>query len=777
MKNFKRSFITIFIFICLTLGSLQFVNWICQMAFENTCVELEEQYINTEIKEIIESVEDSIDFGKRLENYYGIDEVLEKVCSLSKDHLKAVVLDKSGKPLYLSFEETEENVEDLAVIYSEEYQNEMLQVSESGTGVVFHQKSSLVYPIYQNGKNLEGYMVVIYQAKDLMDNVQTAHTQSILFCILGGIAILLILFLSYKKKESKISKVERYVPVGIIMAGMLAYILILFFTYRESYDTLITDKAKAAAVSIQRTVEDVVEKGLDVEQLYRIDKYLDEKKENIETIEDLSIVTGKKQVGLLEQEQGNLYLDIADGQAQMNLKINQSYINEKINVMTLTFGAVFIVCLMITFELTHLVDIISARISIEFNKKTEEQFHGISSQIRMLSFLGYTAIYTSMPYAAVIMRKWDVSVFGLSKSVSASLPLTVELISVLVASAIIQRVYRDMKLNRFVAFVFPFLIFGNLACMVVDSPYMLIGLRAFCGIGFAFLKYWLNGIVAVGSKDEESFSINCGKLNAGLLGGITVGASLGAILAEALGYQSNYMFTAIILGMLLIWGILTTPWGLLWQLQTAEHEAKDTEAAESKGNLGAILKNPKALLTILFGCVPLNIGLMYVVAFVPSYMDCIGQTAIATSYVYLVNGLAGVYIGMIILNFLKKKSLYMSAVIALFSAAAGILVLLVSKSLGIIMISAGILGLFDGFGTPSITSYFTSFSSKKSETAEMLTVFNMVGSAVQILCPMLYNLIIQPDGKTTYLAVFGVVYIVVAILFMLICRPAKVIKK
>lgn len=767
MKDLKKQAITIIIFVCLTLGSLQFVNWICQMAFENTCIELEEQTISTEISEIIESVENSIDFGKELENYYGMDEVLERVCSLSENHLKVAVVNKEGNPLYLSFEETEENIKDLAVLYSKEYQEEMLKVTEAGTNVNFQQKSSLVYPIYQNGEQLEGYMSVIYNAKDLMDQEQTVHTQKVLFCLLGIVMLALIVFLVIKKEGNENKKAKRYIPVAIIMAGMFAYILFLFFTYRESYDTLITKKAEAAAVSIQSTVDDLVEKGLDVDQLYRIENYLKEKEKNIESIEMLSIVSENKQE---KQEKGKLYLDIADGQAQMQIKINQSYIDEKVNLMTLTFGAVFVVCLMITFELTHLVDIISARISKEFNKKTKKQFQGVSSQIRMLSFLGYTAIYTSMPYAAVIMRKWDVSVFGLSKSVSASLPLTVELICVLVTSAMIQRVFKNIKLSRFVAFVFPFLILGNLACMVVASPYLLIGLRAFCGIGFAFLKYWLNSIVSVGSENDESFSINCGKLNAGLLGGITVGASLGAIFAEALGYQSNYMFTAIILGALLIWVIFTMPWKLLEELRKANVKEEKNEKAE---NLGNVLKNPKVLLTILFGCVPLNIGLMYVVAFIPSYMDCIGQSAIATSYVYLVNGLAGVYLGMLILNILKTKSLYVASVLAMFLAAGGMLVLLVSKSLGIIMISAGVLGLFDGFGTPSITSYFTGLSTEKSETAGMLTIFNMVGSAVQIVCPTLYNMIIQPDGKTTYLTVFGFAYVAAAVLFMIVCRPAK----
>lgn len=81
------------------------------------------------------------------------------------------------------------------------------------------------------------------------------------------------------------------------------------------------------------------------------------------------------------------------------------------------------------------------------------------------------------------------------------------------------------------------------------------------------------------------------------------------------------------------------------------------------------------------------------------------------------------------------------------------------------------MGLFDGFGTPSVTSYFTGLAADKSQTAGMLTMFHMTGSGVQILCPMLYNLMIQPDGSKIYLAVFGAVYLVLAGMFTVICRP------
>ena len=68
-----------------------------------------------------------------------------------------------------------------------------------------------------------------------------------------------------------------------------------------------------------------------------------------------------------------------------------------------------------------------------------------------------------------------------------------------------------------------------------------------------------------------------------------------------------------------------------------------------------------------------------------------------------------------------------------------------------------------------VTGYFTGMPEiQKRDTAGMLTIFNSVGSGVQILCPMLYNVLIQPDGRTWPLRVFGMCYIGAAALFLLL---------
>lgn len=76
MKQLKKDIVTIIILIGLTLLSLEFVSWVCRMAFENTCIELEEQYLAAETDEIAASIENSINFGKTLDNYFGMEDVL-----------------------------------------------------------------------------------------------------------------------------------------------------------------------------------------------------------------------------------------------------------------------------------------------------------------------------------------------------------------------------------------------------------------------------------------------------------------------------------------------------------------------------------------------------------------------------------------------------------------------------------------------------------------------------------------------------------------------------
>lgn len=775
-RQYKSKLYIIIIFAALCFCSFCFIQWISQLVFKNTCIELQEQYISIQVKDVIETIETSINFGKDIESYYGMEELLNQIITISDSDLQVSLLDKQGSILYTTYKNTKEGSFSIARLLSSNYQEELKEITQTDIirEVDFGELKSMIYPFYKDTTVLLGYMILVYSPHDLYltacENItdkKEINTSLVEIILLIIISIVLSLFYLFTNQEREKRWYIRFMPIVLMMTAILIYIFSIFQVYTQRYQIIIEHNAISSAKLINDSIESLVKKGFDIERIEEVSKYINKKIIANDSIGNISIVkcyyNANEQI-TQQSEDALLHIPITGTELQLDIYPSQNYVTKKVITMTFTFLAIFIICLMIIYELTSLAEIIMVRVSKTFNTETKEQFKVLSSQIRFFSFIAYTAVYISTPYAAVIMRKWHATVWNFSESVSASFPLTIELFFVLLTSVFIQKVFRNIKLNQIGMLTVPFLVLGNLACTKVHSPYLLICLRAFCGIGFAFLKYWLNSIIVAASEDREKVGFNYAKSNAGLIGGITVGASFGAILAEALGYQFNYYFTAFLSCTILLFGFLCLPWKLL----NTRREKERIKTGYSAIKLIQIIKTPSVLKMILLGCIPLNIGLMYIVAFLPVYIDYIGQTALTVSYAYLINGLSGTYIGVTLVALLQRLSKKNSVILTILFAFCGVFLLVIHPSIATLMISAGIFGLFDGFGTPNVTSYFTSLKAvKEQDTTSMLMIFNSIGSAVQIICPILYNILIEPNGKTTKLAVFGICYFLVALFFFL----------
>ncbi len=779
-----KTIISYGIYPILTAVCLLFVAWIGRMSYDNTCVSLKEEYIAMVTQAQINSIENSLNFGREFENYYGMDELLSSICEETKAGVELLVISPDGTPRYTTLSESEESISLLTMASDANFLNRARNAlyNESGfEAITMGDKDAMIFPILVHDVDIVGYMVAIYEQSHLaeisgsQENFIKERGVMLLVFILVIFAALTVLRLVVKGRKISNKWYVRYAAVAIIMGGMLLFILSIYRDYEQKYANVVSINADDTAHFIANSIDSLQKKGLLLDDIEAVSEYIKGFTVKNKSIESIAVVMNYYDTN---SSSTIISIPIKNKKAFVNVSVNQSFLKERSTNMRLVFGAIFVICLMITYEIVRAAHVLleEERVTLtEVSDSSDELFgtedceHRRKSRevgvwVRLLAFLTYTALYTSMPYAAVIMRNWKATVFGLSDAVSASLPLTVELLSVLLVSLLIQKVFRDSKLDTIKLLALPVLIICNISCGYVNSPYLLLALRALCGVGFAFLKYWLNSLVAAGSYEDRDIQKNYAQLNGGLLCGITIGASLGSVLAASKGYQFNYLFTAIICFAVLI---LTS-----FLLQTKDWDANRiqqlTQAQKANVSWAKLLRNKGILGALLLGDVPLNIGLMYVVSFLPVYMSAVGQSEVATSYAYLINGVAGVYVGVLLIKLLKNVSTYVGSVITFVMCGVGILVLVVGPSTGMIMLSAGILGLFDGYGTPTITGFFTSSpAAKDTDKASLLTVYNSVGSGVQIICPLLYNVIIQPDGKTTYLFIFGICYLIIAALFFM----------
>lgn len=776
MREGKRALVSGAIFGGLLLLCLWFVGWIGRLAFDNTCIELKEQYINSAAGETAGEIVAGVNFGKSIDSFYGMDQILERFKALSPGNMEAAVLGSDGLPKYSSFEEKEYGREYLARLLGDTYQEALrTSLGQGGGTVPFGSRRSMVLPLNGQDGSLLGSVALIYDTEAFVS--KGAYGQEAAAAILAVLTVCMVVFyfLSGIKKIPERSW-SRLVPVLAVMAGVMAQILVLYGHYQAEYENLIYENAGEIARGVGEKADSLLEKGMPEEAFGRLAEYFAEKAYQNDVIWNIRITRPYADTGefLNRPDQDTIVTHLGHGSGtDVLVSVNRNYIDGQMGKMTASFLIIFVICAMVSYELVKLIDILGLRMAAGENTGGDTGGGGdvvrpaagackeqaVSLQIKLLSFVVYTGIYASMPYAAVLMRTWNASVWGLPPEVSASLPLTLELTGIMVWSMMIPKFLGKVRISYLLAGASVVLIGGNIGCAAVSGPYGLIAMRGITSLGFALFKYAMNSIVAAGSGDGTRLNSNYALLNAGLLGGITVGGSIGAIVAESMGYQMNYYFTAAIILAGFITGILLMPWGLLER----ERETARDQAAAAGIRLGTVLKSPRVVMALILGAVPLNIGLMYVVAFLPVYMNNVGQSALAVSYAYLINGICGVYIGVFLVRLLKWLPQRLAVTVSMALGAVGILVLTVNHSLGLVMVSAGVMGLFDGYGTPNVTGFFASLPEvKRMDGAQALTVFNVAGSAVQIICPLLYNVTIQADGKTTYLTVLGLGFAAVA---------------
>lgn len=765
---------TMLIYILLTAICIAFVAWIGRMSYQNTCLELEEEYISITVQDKISSIGTSLAYGKKLDNYYGMQDTLTELSAWLHGKVRVVVTDNDLNPLYSSMEKNDESIAVIGSILSDSFKTDISRLALSRTDGQVTRAGNLrclAFAIEDGAEEQAGIMLLLYDKDEMirervdMDQFdrQLVFWGLIICAAVALVMILLETFLAYRVQGP--NPWQRRLPLIITLIAMLCYTAVLSLNYASGCERAAGDIADDTASYIGQSVRDLHSKGLILDDIGQVSEYIDKMVEGNRTIGNISVVQT-----YYNTETGSDIINTAITDNQyVSITLDSSFLEQKNAELRLMLAAILIVCILITYELTNLAQIITERIENRDDISPE----GAGRHIRLLSFMAYTALYTSMPYAAVIMRKWNATVFGFSESVSASLPLTVELTCVLFASLIISRVFRASRLKKLSVLTFPVLILCNLACAMVSSPHALIALRALCGIGFAFLKYWLNSYVAAGSDQAEDVQRNYGMLNGGLLGGITVGASLGSILASAQGYQFNYFFTSAVCLIVLLIAAAVIPWKAVDGRRLRQVES----ARQNKLSTGGMLKDRGVRTMLILGAVPLNIGLMYVVSFLPVYMTAAGHSEIVTSYAYLVNGIVGVYGGVMMIRLLRKLPLRLGPTVSMLLAAAGILLLVTGSGAAPVLLSAGIMGLFDGYGTPTVTSCFTALPAVRgADKASMLTVFNGVGSAVQILCPLLYNILVEPDARMLRLTVFGLFYIAVAF-GLLVLIPFKTKKE
>ena len=796
-KRAGKKFWILTVFAVFIAVAMSFVSWLIYAVFSQSYREIKQQYYGVVSKQIVEDIENSIRNGKQIERFYGMDKVLNdmlRLISTEQIPINTAITDTRGNVLYSSYEGGEDSADfdllltDENVLYNLDFsdsESTSFRITSAGEFEI------MLQPIYDRQGAQIGAMSLFYRLSDIETELipQKQSSDMVTMTCIGATIVLLVLYFlliprsvtesadssgdpeaAYKQKQRE----NRYmflIPVFAIMAGLLVQCMISYNEYQKRYKDVMFEGAQGISAYIGEIINDLSEKGVPYEKMNGLADYLADKVEDSPLLWNVSVANVYADTAdiLTRSSEYNVSLKISSAEGlntHINVEISKEYIDEKMVGMLLVFAVTFAVALIMIFELLKLPDAMFTRISRNFRESRSVQAGAVAPVLRLGSFIAYTGMYVGIPFSSVLITQWNKSIFGLSVTFLASIPMTAELLATMLCSLLLLPVYRKMDLR--LVFTVSALISAaaNVMCFFAGSPEQLILLRFCSGIGFAGIKYSLNTIVSLGSLSPENTTDNLAALNAGLLGGITCGGTLGAVIASSINVHTSYLIAGVFIFAFAVAVLALSPWKLF------RANGTETESGASGSRFGALslIVKPSFLRYALLVAIPMNFGLMFVVAFFPSFVGSLGLPDVTTSYGYLINGLVGIYVGPVLLKALSGKiGKSACVVISLLLAAASVLILNINAPLVIVLVSVAVLGLFDGFGTPATSDYYVNMPVvKKAGVSQGLAMLNVIGSIVQTFSPVLYSAVLA--GGAAAMNIMGIAFIAAAVLFIITIR-------
>lgn len=777
------------VFSALIIMSFIFMWWMSFSNFRGSYHEIKQQYYGIVAKQVASELESSIKYGKSLDSFYNINGVFDKVASLLSGDVKAAIANREGSILYNSFGNGKNGQPYSSALSNESVVGSLRNSDGSRDYVTLRQGQFeiMILPIHNKSNAVIGSFLLIYSNAQMDSELRLQQVESLKLTLLVMLAPLLILIgfliLNAAKgekdkargtanKEMKWRNPQYFVPVVVVL-GIAFQSIIMYGQYQQIYKSTISDGAQGILNYMEKTINSVHERGIKYEKMYGLSEYLTEKARHTPIIWNIRIsrtIADTKQA-LERQDEWSIskrLVSEADGEnVQIEIQISQQYMSQKMTGMLLVFLVTIIIAGIIIVEIMRLPDVLMFRRGELHNSENAEQYEKMTPILRITSFLLFMGVYASMPFSSVLIQQWNMKLFGLSPDAASSLPITIELLTVMVFSLILPRIGQGCRLKTNLYSSCVMIVVGNLLCAVATGPLMLILFRVICGIGFAGLKYVTNSIISYGTDGSERTTLNIAGMNAGLMGGIMCGGSLGAVVANSMGTSFSYVFTAGIVAVYIIILAYTAPWKLLAKNMPANAATE----AKPKSNIKSLMNWP-VLRYLAMVTLPLNLGLMFIVSFIPSYIQKVNLPVLLVSYAYLINGLAGIYLGPVLARLLTKKlgrSVCISIMLVL--GAVSMLCLSIKPGIALILLSTAIMGLFDGFGSPVSADYFIEMPAIKNkvDVASSLAVLGVMGNGIQMLSPMVYSWAIMNSGAAGFnsIIIVGTVYLAFSILFMM----------
>lgn len=752
--------------------------------YRSTAIEQEEQVISRIQQEMVSELETAIGFGKNFENYYGMEDVF---ASFEKQFtgVRPFVIDASGKLLNASHADGDDDRTVRQFLASGAFFKAKNGLAKLGSTPVVEGSSKALFTPVRQDEAVIGYFGSLYTndifAQDLQKVRLRIGLTAVLTVLLESVALAVFVFWFRSRQilkrftENMRNRLDKHLSAAIMAAGILILSFSMLALCREDYRIRTKQAVETSLTNLKTKIQKVESQGVNLREVEGLQEYIEER---VRSLNELHIVRISERISEVARTDENSALitftfDSENGENSylyLEAEISEQAIEAKMRSIVLILLSSLIILLIFVFEMNPLVELISARYIRKNGKNHVFSEERVGLTLRFTGFLCSMAEYMCVPYAAMMIRESQDTLFGLSVGMTAALPLTLEGLTQMAGMLLLPRFVKRYRIRPVLVLSTILMVSCNLAVFFAGGTAAVIVLcRALAGIAYAGMKQASNYLITKGYETERGRSENISQDNAGLLAGATCGAGLGAIFSSSIGYPQTFLFSAIFFGVYLTVIFFLPPWR-----QLAAHSQASGQEASKRVNLRSVARllfSGEMLFYIVVVGIPLNIGVMLCVTLIPAICQTRGISSVMLSYCYIANGLAGIYLGPALVSKAKERlGIYPSIAVAFALTAVGIFILRVPPVMVMIVVSSMALGFLDGFGTPMVTDCFLSLRVVRDTVDESTAlIFSVVLSYVLLtVAPMVAELLLLPGtGPLSPMMIGAAGYVAAAILILL----------
>ena len=715
----------------------------------------------------VNNIEYALRYGKPLENFYGIEGILEEVKQDFPGISAVQIVSTAGRVLY----DTGGQLED---VYLPPALQELSVFDDIREDLSYRYDTyegdyHIFLPILDRNKEWQGSLQIIFPDEIINNRVSEVIGELLVYLLIMALIGLLILFLLSRRiafidDRGKIKR-KKFLAVTMVLLGLIQVIFgwLNYTVFQDEYLEIAGENALNISRLINNDIRSVIDRGVNFDQLYRLEDYLTNIAENVPEIGSIALYspdgdilyttekinaetisgTGEEGKTDLPEDPSLIYTrslgqDGALEEASLQVVLSQDYLAQRMHNILLDSMTMLLLSLVVMVEVVIFMIILLQwqyqKRSIKKRGAGESTARGTipgvipggtatqtsprisNNSVRMLLLIIGTAVFMSASFIPLRMQELYEPMLGLSREIILGMPISAEMLfaataTILAGSVLDHRGWRPVMFGGLMVFST-----GLFLSYYAPDAVTFIIARGLTGAGYGLSLLAARGFV-IEIPDEKERTEVFSYFVAGLYAGFIVGSVIGAMLADRFGFAQVFLFSlglsivAIIFVLIFLKPDLSRPavaGGRTEDNAVVEQESGKTGSVEGSGyGVLSFLMNPQVLGFLFLIVLPLTICSMFVDYFFPIFASGEGASTSNVGRAFMLNGIAIAYLGPFLTKYTLGKLGVRKALLASGILIAGSLLLFFSySSLAVAFLVVVLMGVSESFGLVAQNNYF-----------------------------------------------------------------------